>query len=259
MKGRLLFLGTGGSMGVPIIGCQCPVCQSDSPFNKRLRPSVLIYIQGKVFLIDVGPDFRQQALRSNIHHLDGILLTHAHNDHIAGLDDLRPIYFNKQQPLPILLSQTTSDEIQARYSYIFKKGHPYEKYAAQMDLHILPSTEGEIDFQGVSVQYVTYEQGGMPINGFRFGHLAYLTDMRHFQRSIFEQLKGIKILIINALKFTPSPMHFSVDEAIEFASKTDAEEVWLTHISHELDHEKTNIYLPSHIRLAYDGLEITFD
>lgn len=243
-------------MGVPVIGCSCAVCQSTSPFNNRTRPSALITIQNKVFLIDAGPDFRQQALRFHIHHIDGILISHAHHDHTAGLDDLRPLYYKCQTPLPALLSKATADDIRERYYYIFKTGHSYDKYAARIDLHLLPDLEGEVIFQGIPIQYMTYEQGGMQVNGFRFGNLAYLTDLRHFPPTIFKHLEGVKVLVISALRFTPSPLHFSIDEAVEFAQKAGAQQTWLTHLSHELDYEKTNAYLPPSIRLAYDGLEI---
>ncbi|WP_068466401.1 MBL fold metallo-hydrolase [Candidatus Protochlamydia phocaeensis] len=259
MKGRLLFLGTGSSVGVPVIGCSCAVCSSASPYNQRLRPSVLIQTEQKKLLIDPGPDFRQQALRHHITMLDGILLTHAHHDHTSGVDDLRPIYYRRENPLPALLSEETALELQMRYYYIFRSEDPDETFVPRIQLQILPpQREGSVDFIGLSIGYMTYEQGGMLVNGFRFGDLAYLSDIRLFSHTLFEQLQGIKTLIISALRHTPSPLHFSVDEAVDFAHRTKAERVWLTHLSHELDHEKTNAYLPDHIKLAYDGLEIEF-
>jgi phosphoribosyl 1,2-cyclic phosphate phosphodiesterase len=258
MRGRLLFLGTGGSLGIPMVGCDCPVCSSNSPLNKRWRPSVLVKIDGKQFLIDAGPDFRSQALHYHIKTLDGVLLTHAHHDHTAGIDDLRVFYYKMRRPLPVLLSNETAEDIKMRYYYIFQSGHPYEKFTARLDLQILPASEGDTIFEGVPITYVTYEQGGMAVNGFRFGNLAYLSDIRNFPSTIFKHLIGIKILVISALRHDPSPLHFSVDEAIDFAREVGAEMVWLTHISHELDHDQTNNYLLSHIRVAYDGLEIDF-
>lgn len=258
MNARLLFLGTGASMGVPVIGCGCSVCHSDSPFNKRLRPSVLICIDQQQLVIDPGPDFRQQALRCQLTHLDGVLLTHAHHDHTAGIDELRPFTFNSQKPLPLLLSAETAEEIKSRYYYLFKSEHHAEKFIPKIDLQLLPTTEGEVEFEGQLINYVTYRQGKMLVNGFQFGNLVYLSDIHTFSPSIFTHLRGVKTLIISALRYTPSVLHFSVDEAVDFANQLGAEEVWLTHISHDLEHDKTNAYLPSHVRLAYDGLEIDF-
>jgi phosphoribosyl 1,2-cyclic phosphate phosphodiesterase len=258
--GRLLFLGTGASMGIPVVGCNCEVCHSPLTFNQRLRPSVLIKAHFKQFLIDVGPDFRFQALSHKIHSLDGVLLTHAHQDHTAGIDDLRPIYYKRITSLPLLLSKETSEEIERRYRYLLTPAFDQKDFVERLHLQLLPiSLEGEIEFGGVKIGYVTYEQGGMSVNGFRFGDLAYLSDIRTFPDTIFQALKGLKILVISALRYTSSPLHFSIDEAIDFANKIGVEKVWLTHISHELEHDKVNAYLPKHVKLAYDGLEIEFN
>lgn len=253
MKGKLIFLGTGGSVGVPVIGCSCEVCHSSDTANQRLRPSALLRIDQRQFLIDAGPDFRMQALRIGLAKLDGLLLTHAHHDHTAGIDDLRPIYYRRQNPLPVLLSAETAQDIRMRYNYLFQSTVP------RFYLQLLPDQAGAVVFENIPIQYVTYIQGGMLVNGYRIGDLAYLSDIRHFSPSIFEHLEGVRYLVISALRHTPSPLHFSVDEAIDFARQLKAEKVWLTHISHELEHHQTNAYLPAHIRLAYDGLEIDFE
>ena len=258
MKGQILFLGTGASTGIPLIGCDCLVCRSTSPFNQRLRPSILVIIGSKQFLVDAGPDFRQQALRYHIKTVDGLLFTHAHHDHTAGIDDLRPIYYKRNKPLPALLSAETAEEIKMRYYYIFKPEQVYDKFMTRIELHILPALEGKIDFEGISIEYMSYQQGRMTVNGFRFGDLVYLSDIRVFSPILFKHLTGINTLIVSALRYTPSPLHFSVDEAVDFATQVGAKTVWLTHLSHELDHDKTNAYLPPHVRLAYDGLEINF-
>lgn len=258
MIGQLIFLGTGGSMGVPVIGCRCAVCLSTNPFNQRLRPSALLKIDDKKILIDAGPDFRMQALRQNISSLDGLILTHAHHDHTAGVDDLRALYYKREGPLPILLSEETSKELLMRFAYLFNT-NPYRKDPrSRLSLQILKDKQGEDIFEGIKFSYVTYEQGGMLVNGFRFGSMAYLSDIRNYEESIFDYLVGVETLIISALRFTSSPLHFSVDEAVDFANRINAKAVWLTHISHELDHEKANAYLPEHIKLAYDGLTIDF-
>lgn len=256
MKGKLLFLGTGGSVGVPVIGCSCAVCQSHDPRNQRLRPSVLLRYAKRLFLVDVGPDFRVQALRYGITHLDGLLLTHAHHDHTAGFDDLRPIYYKRGSPLPVLLSRETAQDIQRRYHYLFQPEPGQENFETRFNLQLLPEDQGEVIFENVAIRYVVYTQGGMRVNGYRIGNVAYISDIRHFHSSIFDHLKGTKDLIVSALRYVPSPLHFSVDEAIDFAKQVGAERVWLTHISHELEHEHTNAYLPANMKVAYDGLEI---
>lgn len=257
MKGKLLFLGTGGSVGIPVIGCSCEVCHSNDPANKRLRPSALLRIEQRQFLIDAGPDFRMQALRTGITKLDGLLLTHAHHDHTAGIDDLRPIYYRRSTPLPVLLSSATAEDIRMRYSYLFESND--KNFILRLHLQLLTGQTGSTFFENLPIQYVTYMQGGMLVNGYRIGDLAYLSDICQFPPSIFEDLKGVRYLIISALRYTPSPLHFSVDEAIDFANQLKAEKVWLTHISHELEHHQANAYLPPHMHLAYDGLEIDFD
>ncbi len=146
-------------------------------------------------------------------------------------------------------------DIEKRFTYIFHSRQSEHNLA----LHFLPEEFGELNFEGLFIQYVTYEQGGMSVNGFRFGNLAYLTDIRHYTSDIWKYLEGVKYLVISALRFVPTPMHFSVDEAIDFAEKVQAEHVWLTHLSHDLEYLQTNAYLPHHIRLAYDGLEIEFE
>lgn len=255
MKGQLLFLGTGASVGVPIIGCTCPVCTSTSALNKRLRSSVLIQLNRKQYLIDAGPDLRQQALTYQIKTLDGVLITHAHHDHTAGMDDLRPFSFNTKKPLPILLSKETAADIQSRYYYLF----PANPQHSRLQLNILPAQEGDILFEGIPIHYMTYEQAGMKVNGFRFGNLAYLSDIRSFSPSIFEQLVGVDILVISALRYASSELHFSVEEAVQFITQAQAKSAWLTHISHELEHHQTNASLSPHIKLAYDGLKIDFE
>lgn len=254
-----VFLGTGASLGSPVVGCHCPICRSDNIQNKRLRTSALLRLPFQRFLIDCGPDFRQQALRQDLGKIDGLILTHAHYDHIAALDELRIYTIRQQKSVPTLLSASTAEEVYQRFSYIFTgKEIEGKKMPPQLTLQQLQAAEGFVDFCGLPTRYVTYEQSGMPVNGYRWGDLAYLTDIRHFPESIFDMLQDIKILIVGALRFTPSPFHFTIDEAIEFSKKTSAKQVWLTHLSHEVEHDKTNAYLPDNIRLAYDGLKIPF-
>lgn len=258
MKDKLLFIGTGGSMGVPMIGCDCEVCRSDSPYDKRMRASALLTVGGKRLLIDCGPDFHQQAFKYNINNLDGVLITHAHHDHIASIDELRVYPIHTNHPVPCLLSKPTADEIIPRFAYIFKPSQPHRAHLPKINLHQFEGERGVVDFLGVKVRYMTYEQLGMKVNGFRFGDLAYVSDIRDYHETIFEDLEGVETLILSALRFTPNIFHFTIDEAIDFSKRVGAKMTWLTHISHDLKHDKIDSYLPSNVRLAYDGLEISF-
>lgn len=221
----------------------------------------MIKIGGKVFLIDSGPDFRFQALKFGIKEIDGIILTHAHHDHTAGIDELRIFTLRSQKPLPCLMSEETLRELKVRFYYIFDPRYAQDGVKLTTDLAIdcLNGETGESIFEGLKFNYVAYQQGGMEVNGFRFGDLAYITDIKDYHPSIFSVLQGVKTLVISALRFTPSHLHFTVDEAVEFAKKVGAKKTWLTHIAHELDHERTNAYLPESIRLSYDGLELKFN
>lgn len=257
-KAKFTFLGTGGSMGIPIIACPCPVCQSDNPHNKRLRPSALIQVKDRNFVIDAGPDFRQQALRHRINHLDGVLFTHAHHDHSGGIDELRAYYIKKGVHLPCLMSKETLDEMIVRFHYVFTQETHKHKLVSRLNVKVIDDERGILDFEGLKIQYMTYEQMGMNVKGFRLGNLAYISDIRHYPESIYDDLKGVEILIISALRKEPSLIHFNVDEAVAFAQKLGVKQAWLTHIAHELDHEEANAYLPSNIRVAYDGLSFDF-
>jgi len=259
MKGTLLFIGTGNSLGVPIIGCECSVCRSESPKNKRLRPSAVLSVEDQVILIDAGPDFRTQALKYGITHLDGVLFTHAHHDHTAGLDDLRIYYLMTKEPLRCLLSEATAEDLQQRYDYIFRKKSEKHQLTTKIDLQVLPHDRGIVSFLGVEVRYVSYEQAKMQVNGYSVGNLAYISDIRHYPDSLIDDLQGTEILVLSALRDTPSPLHFSVQEAVDFAKKVGAKQTWLTHVAHELDHEKTNANLPPDVQLAHDGLTINFE
>lgn len=259
MQAKFLFLGTGGSLGVPIVTCKCAVCTSISQFNKRLRPSAFLSIDNKNFIIDVGPDFRSQALHYQIDKLDGVLLTHSHYDHIGGMDDLRVFYFFQKKQLPTLLSQETYESIKLRFHYFFLDELPSLSPKTQLNIQLLEKDFGQTHFEGVSIKYVSYYQKDMKVTGFIFKKtLAYISDIRQFEKSVLTALKGIDILIISALDYTPSNGHFSIQEAIEFSNSVEAKRTFLTHITHHLDHDETNSKLPPNIRLAHDGLELSF-
>lgn len=258
MKSLFLVTGSGGSMGIPVVGCTCEVCRSSNPYNHRLRSGAVVIHQGKKILIDVGPDFRAQGLANQWHHLDGVIVTHCHYDHTAGIDDLRALFFRRKEPMPFLLSRETYADLKTRFNYIFEPKGDTLTLLPEFDVRFLEGDHGTGELEGVSFRYLTYYQAGMKVNGFIFGDLAYITDIKEYDKSLIDALKGVRTLVISALRFTPSPIHFTVDEAIDFAEKVGAEKTWLTHISHEIDHEKTNAYLPPHVRMGYDGLEISF-
>lgn len=256
MHASFLFLGTGASAGVPIIGCPCAVCHSTNPRNKRLRPSGLLRLGGKVLLIDIGPDFRQQALVHNLTQLDGLLLTHTHYDHVAGIDELRVMNFRQKAPFPCLLSQESLDDLHRRYYYLFQKPSSTASHAAQLACQALEGESGETEFLGLRIQYVSYAQGGMKVTGFRMGNFAYISDIREYAPTIFDALRGVEKLVLSALRAERSPVHLSIAEAAEFAERVGARETYLTHLSHAVDAEHA---LPQGVALGYDGLEVSFD
>lgn len=259
MKKKLLFLGTGASAGVPVIGCDCKVCTSNSPYNKRLRPSILIKNGPKNILVDPGPDFRDQALKFNIKHLDATIITHVHYDHIGGLDDLRIFYFIEKKPIHCLLSKASYDEIKLRYFYQFLEPKDNNSKTVKFQYLILQSERGIVDYHGLNIQYLTYYQGDMPVLGLRLGRFAYVTDIRRYPDTIFEDLKGVEKLVVSGLRQSSSPVHFNVEEAVEFSKKVGAKETYLNHIDHELDHEEGSKILPSGVFLSYDGLELDIE
>jgi phosphoribosyl 1,2-cyclic phosphate phosphodiesterase len=246
------FLGTGASAGVPVIGCSCSVCRSSKAKNKRFRPSGLLTVNGKKILIDVGPDFRSQALCYHVDDIDGLILTHTHFDHIAGLDDLRIFNIRKKANIPCLLSLESFKEIKVRYSYLFNPKN--EVNTTKLDFHVLEQDSGSISFLGIDFSYFSFFQGGMRVTGLRVFDFAYVSDIRHFDESIFMHLKGIKTLVVSALRSESSYFHFSIQEAIDFAQKVGAQNTWLTHVSHFLDHDAINDLLPMNIRMGFDGL-----
>lgn len=256
MQGKLLFLGTGSSMGIPMIGCPCGVCHSQNILNQRLRPSVLIDVQNKRILIDIGPDFRIQALKYGINHLDGVILTHTHFDHIAGLDELRTFYILNRQSIPVLLSSDSFSDLKQRYPYLFRQKSWGTSLSAQLTFHLLENERGNINFLDHRIGYMTYEQGGMKVNGYRFGNLAYISDIKNYSESLLEDLYGVEILIISGQH---SPMHLSIEEGMQLSQKVNPQKTYFTHISHESDHEEVNRLLPSGYALAYDGLTLNFN
>lgn len=258
MSAKFTFLGTGASTGVPVIGCKCLACTSHNPCNKRGRPCGLIEVDGKRILIDAGPDIRQQLLEHNIDHIDALLLTHSHFDHVGGLDELRVFFFQHKKPIPCLLSSATFEEIQKRYHYLFATPSEHSNYTAQFDFHLFDGNHPH-DFLGYSIQPVYYQQGGMEVTGFVMGDFAYLCDVKDYTDQIFSSLQTIDILVVSALMQETSRMHLSLQEAVDFAQKTSAHKVYFTHIGHRMEHEEGNRALLEGMELGYDGLDFTFN
>jgi phosphoribosyl 1,2-cyclic phosphate phosphodiesterase len=258
MEGKLLFLGTGASTGVPVIGCSCPVCTSSNSKNHRLRSSALITLGNKELVLDVGPDFRQQALKYHIDHVDGVLITHAHYDHIGGIDDLRVLYYMQEKPIPCLLSKDTFEQMQKKLEHLFHQKTYKSSLTVQLDFTLLEKDSGKVNFLDIPLLYCSYFQGNAKVTGFRFGDLAYFTDIREFNEDICPSLQGVKTLIISALRWEASPVHFSIEEAIEFGVLADVPNLWITHVAHEIDYDEAVKKLPPHVHLAYDGLELPF-
>lgn len=255
----LLFLGTGASSGCPVIGCSCATCLSQDPKNTRLRASALVRVHGKTLLIDAGPDMRKQALEYNIRSLDGLLITHSHFDHVGGLEELRIYNCMQQKPIPCLLSDASFSAIQKQFYYLFEPKNPSMNFTSQFDFHPQQDERGHLLFCGVQVRYFSYRHAGIKVLGYRFGDLAYITDIKEYPETLFEELQGVSTLVLSALRFGKSALQFSVDEACDFANKVGAKTTYLMHMSHEVEYHHIQTLLPDTIRPAYDGLEIEFE
>ena len=216
-------------MGIPVIGCSCETCTSSDKKNKRYRPSVLLTAGEKRFLVDIGPDYRAQALKYGIDTLDGLIVTHSHYDHIAGLDELRIYTFRQKRPVPCLLSRETYEELKVRYHYFLPKDSVHD---TKLKFSILDEESGKTMFQALNVEYFSYIQIGMKVNGFRFNNLAYVTDIMEYDESIFDSLKGLDTLILSGRRWEKSVAHLSIGEGIDFAKKNRCEKnIFYAHFS----------------------------
>lgn len=251
---KVTFLGTGTSQGIPVIGSSHPVCLSENPKDKRLRVSVLIEWEDFVYVIDCGPDFRQQMLRANCSKIDGIIFTHEHADHTAGLDDIRPFVF-KQGDLPIYVHERVLKALETRFNYIFETENRYPGAPSVLP-HVIENKPFQLGNMNVIPIEGTHYQ--IQVFGFRFDKFAYLTDMKFVEEVEIEKLKGVDVLVINALRETEHISHFSLSEALEFIDKVKPKRAYLTHISHLLGfHDEVQQKLPENVFLAYDNLQIT--
>lgn len=250
---KVTFLGTGTSQGVPVIACECEVCTSASTFDKRLRTSILIESDDKTIVIDSGPDFRQQMLRERVMHLDAIVFTHEHKDHVAGMDDIRAFNYKQQGAVDIYADHRVQSALKREFPYIFDdKGYPG---IPQIELHPIdlePFDIGSIHL--IPVQVMHYK---LPVLGFRINDFTYITDAKTVTKTERQKIRGSKTLVVNALQKQTHISHFTLDEAIEFANDIGAETTYFTHISHRLGkHDLIARELPANIKLAYDGLKL---
>jgi len=254
---ELIFLGTGTSQGVPLIGCQCEVCQSNDDKDKRLRSSVLVRTQKTTIVVDTGPDFRQQMLREKVYQLDAVLFTHEHKDHIAGLDDIRAYNFILKKKIPVYANSRVIKALEREFHYIFQD----EKYPGIPEIEIREINLKEFTIGDIQILPVEVMHYKLPVLGFVFNKkMAYITDANYISESEKDKLKNLDILILNALRREKHISHFTLNEAIELIQELKPQKAYLTHISHQLGkHEIVSKELPENIFLAYDGLSIVLD
>jgi phosphoribosyl 1,2-cyclic phosphate phosphodiesterase len=253
---KITVLGSGTSVGVPTIGCDCDVCRSTDPRDQRLRPSVLVSYTGRNVLIDTTPDLRTQALRAKIDHIDAILFTHSHADHVMGLDDVRPFNFRQRGHIPIYASEPTMAAICRCFPYIFD-GIKKESNVPRLITNTIDGSP--IDLFGMTFVPVPIMHGSQQIYGFRFGAAAYLTDHSEVPAPSMEMLRGLDVLFLDALRYRAHPTHSTVDHSIGTAQNLAARRTYFTHICHEIPHAAGESKLPPNIFLAYDGLELEVD
>lgn len=256
MKATLTVLGSGTSMGVPTVGCDCAVCHSTDPRDRRTRPSIMVEYAGATILIDTTPDFREQAIREQICKIDAVLYTHAHADHVLGLDDLRPLSFrHKPNKLPLYARKEAADFLRNMFRYIFEADYKFGGLA-QVELRLI---DGPIELFGARFEPVTVIHGESEIFGFRFGSAAYLTDHSTIPEPSFACLQQLDVLFLDALRHKPHPTHSTVENSLRIVDRLKPKRAFFTHICHDLPHAATNAALPPNVQLSYDGMKLEFE
>ncbi len=250
---KVTFLGTGTSLGIPVIGCGCEVCRSDDPRDKRLRTSAFIETEDHKIIIDTGPDFRYQMLRAGITRLDAVLITHPHRDHLAGLDDVRTFNYLQKMPMPVYGNDLSIEEIKCQYHYVFDNDYPG---VPQFDIHIIENKPFEID--GLRITPIEVMHYTMRVFGFRVTDFTYITDANNISDEEMEKIYGSRVLVLNALQKGSHVSHFTLEQALEVIEKVKPEKAYLTHISHRLGlYGEISKELPENVALAYDGLTLS--
>ncbi|MBD1400668.1 MBL fold metallo-hydrolase [Pelobacter sp. M08fum] len=252
---NIVLLGTGTSTGIPVVGCRCRVCCSADPHNQRTRCSALLSCGGHNLLIDTATDLRQQALREDIQHIDAVLYTHCHADHVHGIDDLRGFNVPGGNPIPLYADPQTLISLRRNFKYIFDPCQP-PGYVPKLTLHPLA---GPMDLFGLEIIPIPLRHGAQPATGYRCGPFAYLTDCNRIPDSSLALLKGLELLVLDGLRFKPHPTHFNIPAAVAIAQSIGAKQTLLTHLSHDVDHAGVDADLPDGINLAYDGQRFSFD
>jgi phosphoribosyl 1,2-cyclic phosphate phosphodiesterase len=252
---KIILLGTGTSQGVPVIGCDCPVCVSTALPDQRLRSAALLTDGQTNILIDAGPDFRQQMLKHKVKHLNAILLTHEHNDHVIGLDDIRPFNYRSGEAMSVFTLPRVASEVRRRFDYVFSEQIPGLPRISLVNI----DKDSVLQFGDITVQTIGVMHGRLPILGFRFGELAYLTDVKIIPEPEMKKLEGVRYLIVTALHQEEHPTHMNLKESLEFIRKLQPERAWLTHVSHHMGlAAEINEQLPENVRLAWDGMEVVW-
>ncbi|MES2655046.1 MAG: MBL fold metallo-hydrolase [Bacteroidota bacterium] len=252
---KVTFLGSGTSQGVPIIACHCRVCTSTNQADKRLRSSILVQYHDKNIVVDTGPDFRQQMLTVKIDSCHAILFTHAHRDHLAGLDDIRGFNFAMKKPIDIYCEPIVDAAIRQEFHYAFEE----PKYPGVPEMTMHPLSETTLELFGKKIIPLRVWHHKLPVLGFKFDNFVYITDANKIDDEVKEKIKGADVLVLNALRREPHISHFTLQEAVDLINELKPKQAYLTHISHQLGlHDEVNSELPKHIQLAYDGLELNF-
>lgn len=253
---KVTFLGTGTSQGVPIIACHCEVCRSTDPRDKRLRSSILVEHEGKNIVVDTGPDFRAQMLRENVLNLDAILFTHAHRDHLAGLDDIRGFNYSMKRAIDVYCEKRVEAAIRKEFHYAFEE----PKYPGVPEMTIHQIHLDPFQLFGIHITPIQVMHFKLPVLGFRFNDFVYITDAKTIEQHELEKIKGCKVLVLNTLRREEHISHFTLEEAVQMVEYIKPEKAYFTHISHQLGtHQEVENELPQHISLAYDGLTLSFE
>lgn len=254
---KLTFLGTGTSQGVPVIGSTHPVCLSDNPKDKRLRTAAMLSWDNVNYVIDVGPDFRQQMLREKVQSIAGILITHEHTDHVIGLDDIRPFFFREKKDIPIFAKAEVFQEIKPRFKYIFDTENRYPGAPSIAEKHLV--NYQSIELHGKKITPIEVTHGNLPILSFKIGNAMYCTDVKTIPEASLPYFENLDVLVLNALREEAHWSHLTLEEALDFITKIKPKKAYLTHISHLLGfHDEVEKSLPENVHLAYDGLVIDF-